>query len=59
MSIEFATSMNDYNFSGIPEKMLTALKETMSCTMLYERVKIFQLIKAKDLIENQNYWRLI
>ena len=59
MSIEFATSIDDYDFSNIPEKMLTALKENMICTMFIEKVKILKHKKYKDIIDNQTYWSLI
>lgn len=59
MGIEFATSIDDYDFSNIPKKMLTALKENMICTMFIEKVKILKPRKAKDIIDNQTYWSLI
>ena len=59
MRIEFATSIDDYDFSNIPEKMLTALKESMINTLLFEKVSAFAVVKSKDIIENQTYWRLV
>ena len=59
MGIEFATSINDYDFSNIPEKMLTSLKESMINTMLFEKMPVFAVVKAGDIIEHQTYWKLI
>jgi len=59
MGIEFATSIDDYNFPDIPEKMLKALKENMLNTMLFEKVPAFAVVKSKDIIDNQTYWRLV
>jgi hypothetical protein len=59
MGIEFATSIDDYTFSNIPEKMLTALKESMVNTLFFEKVPVFAFVKSRDIIENQTYWSLI
>ena len=59
MGIEFATSIDDYNFPDIPEKMLMALKEKMLNTMLFEKMPAFAVVKSKDILDNQTYWRLV
>ncbi|HBG49103.1 MAG TPA: hypothetical protein DDW90_06300 [Cyanobacteria bacterium UBA9971] len=59
MGIEFATSINDYDFSNIPEKMLMALKENMINTLFFEKIPAFAVVKAGDIIEHQTYWKLI
>ena len=59
MYIGFATSMDENDFSNIPEKMLTALKENMLCTLFFKKVPILKPVKSKDIIDNQTYWNLI
>jgi len=59
MCIEFATSIDDYNFKNIPENIFKALKENMICTLFYEKVQIFKKGKPENIIENQTYWSLI
>ena len=59
MGIEFTTSINDYKFPDIPEKILAALKEGMINTMLFEKMPAFAVVKSRDIIENQTYWSLI
>jgi len=59
MGIEFTTTINDYTFSDIPEKVLTALKESLANTMLFEKVPVYASVKSKHTLENQTYWSLI
>lgn len=59
MSVEFATSINDYRFSKISDKMLVSLKESMTNTLLFERVDVLKPLKGKEIIHNQTYWVLI
>ena len=59
MLIEFTTTIDDYDFPNIPEKMFTALKDNMICTLLFKKVQTFKNTKSKDIIENQTYWSLI
>ena len=59
MGIEFITSIDDYNFSEISEKMLEALAERMANTLFFEKVPVCASIKSKDIIENQTYWSLV
>ena len=59
MLIEFTTTIDDYDFPNIPEKMFTALKDNMICTLLFKKVQTLKNTKSKDIIENQTYWSLI
>lgn len=59
MKIEFATLIKDYKFSNISHKMLFALKENMSSTLLFERVPAFRANISNELIDNQTHWSLI
>lgn len=59
MLIEFTTTIDDYDFPNIPEKIFTALKDNMVCTLLFKKVQTLKVTKSKDIIENQTYWSLI
>jgi hypothetical protein len=59
MCIEFATSINDYKFPDIPDKILSTFKSGMTNTMLFERVKRFPPAMVKPLIPNQTVWKLM
>lgn len=59
MGIEFATSIEDYKFPDIPEKMFKALKQSMINTLFCEKVPVFAVVKSRELLNTQTYWSLI
>jgi len=59
MFIEFTTTINDYDFSDIPVKLLSSLKESMVDNMFFERISVYKFVKSGYILENQTYWNLI
>jgi hypothetical protein len=59
MSIEFATIIDDYDFSHIPRKSLNTLKDRMICTLLFERLQILRAGNPEKMLDNQTHWKLI
>jgi len=59
MFIEFTTTINDYDFSDIPVKLLSSLKESMVDNMFFERIPVYKFVKSGYILENQTYWNLI
>lgn len=59
MCIEFTTSISDYNFSEIPDKVISVLRESLDNMMFFEKVQKAKVLVYQESLPEQTYWHLI
>ncbi len=59
MSVEFATMIDDYDFSYLSMKALNTIKERVASTLLFERVSAIRHKRPGQIYAMQYHWNLI